>query len=124
MAYGKYKGASFSSMTEDPQQIGFFFGNWFIEVSTNKSTEVNSTGVAYVGVGNTNDDYRVPYVTGITSLDNQVTVANGITIPEAALGVIDPLIDYMKAHPDPTKKPKLSGVKFVKWSELYPNSPR
>ena len=85
------------------------------------STEVQSTGVGYIGIG-VASSYMLTYVTGIkfSGNDKDYYVADGILIPKASIDILDTLINYMKSNPDPNKKPDLGGVKFVTWSELYP----
>ena len=120
VGYGASKGATEAKLNPDGQQIGFFFSDgWFVEVSTSISTEVTNTGVAYIGVGRTSD-YDLPYVAGISPSNDDVIVSNNITIPRSSLNLIDALINYMLAHPDPNQKPSISGVNFVTWEELYP----
>ena len=120
VGYGASKGAVEAKLNPDGQQIGFFFSDgWFVEVSTSISTEVTNTGVAYIGVGRTSD-YDLPYVAGISPSNDDIIVSNNITIPRSSLDLIDALINYMLAHPDPNQKPSISGVNFVTWEELYP----
>ena len=60
------------------------------------------------------------YVTSVQFSGDDIVTTDGLTIPRSSLELIDALIDYMKANPDPNQKPSVSGVNFVTWEELYP----
>ena len=114
--YGAAKGAEvkLGKYNGSISQIGFFFGDWFVEVSTNYSPGVAVDGVGYAGVGATSNSDSMTYVVDLP-FGSGISVGNDISIPDNSLDAIDKFIDYMKAHPDPNTKPEIEGLTIVPW---------
>ena len=126
--YALAKGAINGAVSSGLQQVTFFYDNWYVEVSTNFSSEVKNYGTAYIGVVDPNDNFSMPYVCSTKFSGKDIKVMDSdrgkVYIPKSTIPMISKLINYMKAHPNPQKTPKINGMTFVTWSNLYQDVPR
>lgn len=98
---------------EDHQQIGFVFGDWLIELSTDAFT-VNS----YIAVGKAYEQ-DLDYVWFMSNTGGSAyNVFDDAKCDQSVLDVLPEVIDYCRRNPYSTTAPSISGAGWKTWEEV------
>lgn len=113
-AYGAEMGAN--RVWYDPEEWNFdyTFDGFVVSVGTN----VQDPEYSYVGIKHVGGSMEYAALIAYKNVPTVKVSSSGTFIPVETAMKLEQTINYMKAHPDVTKKPDIPGMDWQAWSDL------